>query len=231
MKKLIIALVLSALLISGAAAYFLYVQVFGGNIKPLKEDSILLIPTGASFETVMDTLTNNLEIRNIKSFIWVAERKRYTQNIKPGRYRVSDEMSNAALVNMLRSGDQAPVRLTFSNIRTLPQLAARIGRVIEADSIQIIDFLSDESNYAGEGFKRETIISVFIPDTYELFWNTDSRGLYERMLREYRKFWNDERLQKASAAGLEPQEVSILASIIDDEVSKKDEKPRIAGVY
>ncbi len=111
------------------------------------------------------------------------------------------------------------------------QVAGKIGKQIEADSARIIDFLMNEANYKADGFTKEDIISLFIPDTYEMYWNTDAKSLYERMLKEYKLFWNKERLDKAREKNLTPKEVAILASIIDDEVVKKDEKPRIAGVY
>jgi len=151
--------------------------------------------------------------------------------VKPGKYVIDEELSYNSLINVLRSGRQTPVRITFQNIRTLNQLAGKIGRQIEADSIQIMNFFSDESNYSADGFKKESVIAVFIPNTYEIYRNTDSRSLYSRMLKEYRVFWNDERKAKAKLEGLDPIEVAILASIIDDEVSKPDEKQRIAGVY
>jgi UPF0755 protein len=123
------------------------------------------------------------------------------------------------------------VKITFTNIRTINDLAGKVGGRIEADSSEIIAFLSDPANYKSDGFNRENVISVFIPDTYEFFWNTSANGFYSRMLKEYRKFWNDERLAKAKEKNLNQIEVAILASIINDEVAKPDEKPRIAGVY
>ena len=132
---------------------------------------------------------------------------------------------------MFRAGKQAPVDVTFNNIRTLNDLAGKVGGRIEADSAAIMAFLSDPSNYSEDGFTYQTVISVFVPDTYQLYWITDAEGFYKRMLREYKSFWNEERLAAAGAEGLKPVEVSTLASIIDDEVSKDDEKPRIAGVY
>ena len=151
--------------------------------------------------------------------------------VKPGRYIIDKELSSNGLINLLRSGSQSPVRITFSNIRSLNQLAGKIGKQIEADSSHIISFLSDDSNFSKDGFTKENIIALFIPDTYEFYWNTDPEELYIRMLSEYRMFWNEERLTKAKDKNLNPVEVSILASIIDDEVAKPDEKPRIAGVY
>ena len=164
-------------------------------------------------------------------FRWLANKKHYSQLIKPGRYVISKELSYNSLINRLRSGRQSPVRITFSNVRTLNQIAGKIGNQLETDSARIIGFLSDDSNYIKDGFNKENIISLFIPNTYEFYWNTSARELYLRMLKEYLLFWNDQRLSKAKAKGLDPKEVSILASIIDDEVAKSDEKPRIAGVY
>jgi UPF0755 protein len=162
---------------------------------------------------------------------WVAEKKNYPDLIKPGRYVINKGLSYNGLINLLRSGKQAPVKITFNNLRTLNQISGKIGKQIEADSSQIIGFLSDESNFRADGFKKENIIALLLPNTYEFYWNTDAKGLYTRLLKEYRLFWNDQRLAKAKEKGLDPIEVSILASIIDDEVAKSDEKPRIAGVY
>jgi peptidoglycan lytic transglycosylase G len=230
-KKSILYLLAGTVIIISAAIIFLYKAVFGISIHPETPGKSIIIPTGASFEQVLDSIETNLTIRNWKLFVWVAEKKHYPALVKPGKYVIDKAFSYNSLINMLRSGRQTPVRITFQNIRTLNQLAGKIGRQIEADSAQIMNFLSDESNYAGDGFKKESVIAVFIPNTYELYRNTDAKGLYNRMLKEYRMFWNDERQAKSREEGLTPVEVAILASIIDDEVSRPDEKPRIAGVY
>jgi UPF0755 protein len=180
---------------------------------------------------VLDTLTANLIIANVKLFNWIADKKNYPDLVKSGRYVINEDMSYNGLINLLRSGRQAPVKVTFNNIRYLTGVARKIGGQIEADSASIMDFLSDPENYRNDGFTGENVISVFIPNTYEFFWDTDAKELYERMLREYNRFWNEERLEKAAAINLSQIEVSILASIIDDEVAKADEKPKIAGVY
>jgi UPF0755 protein len=205
--------------------------LFGVSIKTANARKVLYIPTGSSYEQVLDTLYKNLDIKNRKLLEWVAVKKNYPVRIKPGRYIIDSDMSYTGLINMLRSGRQKPVKITFNNVRTLNQLAGKIGKQIEADSSRLINFLLDDANYNSDGFNKENIIDIFIPDTYELYWNTDARGLYTRMLKEYYSFWDEERLSKAKAKGLNPKEVAILASIIDDEVVKPDEKPRIAGVY
>jgi UPF0755 protein len=211
--------------------FIIYRLLFGTTISPSEKGTTLYIPTGASYNQVIDTLQSNLVIKYPGLLDWMAKKKNYPSAIKSGKYVIDKSLGINELINILRSGRQSPVRVTFSNIRTLNQIAGKFGKQLETDSAKIIDFLKDESNYSSDGFKKETIISVFIPDTYEFYWDTDASGVYNRMLKEYKKFWNDERMAKASEEGLTPVEVSILASIIDDEVTKKDEKPRIAGVY
>ena len=201
------------------------------NIKTDGKDQVITIPTGSSYGQVLEMLESNLEIDNMKVFKWMAEKKNYPAMVKPGKYLINNGLTYNELINLLRSGRQTPVKITFNNIRTLNQIAGKICSHIEADSSEIISFFSDETNFINDGFKKENIIALFIPNTYELYWNTDAKGLYTRMLSEYRKFWNEERLSKANAKNLDPLEVAILASIIDDEVAKPDEKPRIAGVY
>jgi UPF0755 protein len=213
------------------AVILAYKSLFGVNIKTEKANRVIYIPTGSSYTQVLDTLKSNLTIKSIKIFDWLAVKKNYPAYIKPGKYVIDDDLSYNSLINILRAGRQVPVRITFNNVRNLNQLAGKIGRQLEADSTEIINFLSDDSNYSSDGFSKENIIALFIPDTYEFFWNTDSKGIYKRMLKEYRIFWNDARLAKAREEGINEKEVAILASIIDDEVVKADEKPRIAGVY
>jgi len=209
----------------------IYRNLLGISIMANKNNQVIYIPTGSSYEQVMDTLESKLIIKNRKIFVWLANKKRYPSLIKPGRYVIDKDLTYNSLINLLRSGRQSAVRITFSNVLTLNQIAGKIGKQIEADSSQIVEFLSDDSNYIGDGFKKENIISIFIPNTYEFYWDTNAKELYNKMLKEYRLFWNDQRLSKAKEKGLNPIEVSILASIIDDEVVKNDEKPRIAGVY
>lgn len=231
MKKLLLSILTGAVIVILAGCGFLYNVIFGVSIHPVIPNRSVIIPTGSSYEQVMDSINANVHIRYRKLFVWLAAKKHYPSLVKPGRYLIDKDFSYNEFLNMLRSGHQTAVRITFQNIRTLNQLAGKIGRLLEADSARIMSFLDNESNYASDGFKKESVIAVFIPNTYEMYRNTDARGLYNRMLREYRAFWNEERIARASKEGLDPIEVAILASIIDDEVTKPDEKPRIAGVY
>jgi UPF0755 protein len=231
MKKIFKYFLVAASALAIILIFFAYKILFEPGIKINQEKTMIYIPDEASYGQVIDSLETNLNVRNLKLLKWVAEKKKYPLLVKPGRYVIDEDMSYYALVDLLRSGRQSPVNVTFNNIRTLNDLAAKVGGKIEADSADIMNFLSDPDNYAKDGFTKENIIAAFIPDTYEFFWNTTAGGFYDRMLKEYKKFWNENRLARAKKKNLDPLEVSILASIIDDEVTKADEKPRIAGVY
>ncbi len=232
MKKLTLrSLLLLAGFLFSAGIIFILKIFFSLNISPGENEIVLYIPEGASYQQAMDSIKAHIPVRHPGSFDWIAKRKNYPANVKPGRYVIAHKMSYIEIINMFRSGDQVPVNITFNNIRTIHDLAAKIGGQISADSASIVDFLLDPGNYSADGFNRENIISVFIPDTYQFFWNTGPDDLYSRMLREYRRFWNEDRLSKAKEIGMKPVEVCTLASIVDDEAAKSDEKPRIAGVY
>ena len=211
--------------------YLIYNQFFGLNVRPNGDKATIYIPEEASYEQAMDSVEANLIIRNKKMLEWLAEKKKYQKLVKPGKYVIDRPLNYNELINILRGGKQIPITIIINNIRTLNELAGRIGGQIEADSAEIIGFFSDPENYSKDGFKQEDVISVFIPDTYEFYWNTGAGKLYNRMLREYRKFWTRERLHKSEEIGLTPVEVSTLASIVDEEALKAEEKPRIAGVY
>ncbi len=229
-RKLIYLVSLSGL-IAFICIYLIYRIILGFNIKPGTAKSVIYIPDGSTYIQAMDSVSAHLQIRNVRIFRWIAQKKKYPARVKPGRYVIENEMSYNGLINLLRSGRQTPVNITFNNIRTLNELAGKLGKQISADSLQILDFLSAPANYSNEGFTRENVIALFIPNTYQFFWNTSAKDLYSRMLREYKKFWDEDRLSKAKNENLDPIEVAILASIVDDEVVKAEEKPRIAGVY
>jgi len=220
-------LLLAAVLCSSLVLWLLFAK----NIKTDGEKITLYIPEDSAFSQVLDTIEVNFTIKHPVILRWIAARKQYPSLIKPGRFVIDQDISYIGLINLLRSGNQVPVNLTFNNIRTISDLAGKVGGQISSDSSEIAGFLLNSDNYAGDGFSKETILAAFIPNTYQFFWNTGAKEFYKRMLREYNDFWNEERRAKAKAIGLTPLEVSTLASIVDEEAAKTDEKPRIAGVY
>jgi len=230
--KIIGLIAISLLVAGGIAGYRIYECIYGVNLSVNHEDEpFLYIPTNSTFDDVC-LLLEEAGLHDAKSFRWVAGKMNYPNKIKSGHYRLIDGMSNIELVRMLRSGRQIPVKVIFNNIRLNTQLAAAVTPTIEADSASIMALLTD-SAYLAEHFKHtpRTILSLFIPNTYEFFWNTSAKGFMDRMAKEYNRFWTDERRQKARDANLTPLQVSILASIIEEETQKDDEKATMAGVY
>ena len=156
---------------------------------------------------------------------------KYKKHVKPGKYLIRAGMSNKALITLLRSGKQTPVRLTFSNIRTVEQLAGVAGVYLEADSASIALLFHDDAYQKQFGFNGSNSICVLIPNTYEFYWNTSAEQFYQRMTKEYKVFWNQKRKDKAKEIGLTQCEVAPLASIVEQETRKTDDQPVVAGVY
>jgi UPF0755 protein len=173
----------------------------------------------------------NKFVKSRSSFEWVAHRKEYEKKVRPGRYRIKDGMSNNELVNLLRSGKQTPVRVTFQNIRSREDLAGKISRQIEADSLSLVTLLRDQEYLKQFGVNPLNSFVLFVPNTYEFYWNTTADGFIARMAREKTKFWDKTRTEKCRILGFTVSQVVTLASIIEKETFRDKEKPIIAGVY
>lgn len=228
-------LILLVLLIAGAGVigYKYYKLILKTNIDIGDiEQTYFYIPTGSSFDDVKNLLVSRDILIDEYSFEWLSEKKGYTTAIKPGRYLLHNHITNNTLINLLRSGKQKPLKLTFNNIRLREQLAGRVGKLLETDSASLCEFL-DNAEFLDKKYSltTEEIMCVFIPNTYEFYWNTSAEEFIERMHKEYNKFWNKARVQKANGMSLDPVRVTILASIIDQETKKLDEIPRMSGVY
>jgi UPF0755 protein len=191
----------------------------------------IYIPSESDYDDVKHILYSHGVILNRNSFEWLSERKKYPELVKAGHYLIKDGMSNDELINMLRSGEQVPVKVIFNNIRTREQFAKKIGEQLEADSASVIALLNDSAYIGQFGLVTETALTLFLPNTYEFYWNTDAEQFMERMNREYMTFWEGERERKAEALDLSRQEVVILASIVEKETNMNDEKATISGVY
>jgi UPF0755 protein len=230
MKRIIILISSVLALALVAFAVLLWSVLLKNNVKGDGSEK-LFIHSGCGYNDVVDSLVSKDLLLNKKSFIIASGLKHYDRHVKPGCYVLKRGMGNNSILNILRSGRQTPVKVTFNNVRTISDLAGKVGRQIEADSAQIFVFLTNPLNYKDDGFTPENVISVFIPDTYEFYWTTTADDFYRRMLREFKAFWTPEKVEQAKALNLTPVDVSILASIIDDEVARNDEKSKIAGVY
>ncbi|MCW5898833.1 MAG: endolytic transglycosylase MltG [Flavobacteriales bacterium] len=223
--------VLGVLVVGAFAARYAWRYLVGPATVFKEESRILLVPTGAGFEEVVDSLLSLGALRHERAFRWLCERKRFGQRIHPGRYRIRRGMGMNAMVDMLRSGEQEPVRVTFNNISRLPELAERLAEKLEPDAASFRRAFEDPTVQAELGLDARTMIGLFIPDTYEFWWNTSPEGFIARMAREHRNFWHDERRAQAKNLGLDPMRVTTLASIVQAETTRMDDAPRIAGVY
>ena len=227
-KKILWAVAIIGLLIFGGIAYYIYGAMFQPNTKFENETAYVYIPTDANYIQVRQQLEPLL--KDMGSFDALAKRKKYTSNIKAGRFAISKGMNNNEIINSIRSKN-LPIKIAFNNQHNLEDLAGRISTQIEADSVSLLNSMIDNTFLEKNGFTKATALGMYLPNSYEFFWNTSAEGFREKMLTEYNRFWNESRLEKANQLNLSPDEVMTLASIVHEESKQADEQPRVAGVY
>ncbi|MCY7409349.1 MAG: endolytic transglycosylase MltG [Chitinophagales bacterium] len=231
LKKVLIAfgivLFLSLLLIG----FDFYLKIYAPAITITNDDPYLYIPTGSSYENLLAIISQKKISHSIEDFDWVAGKMNLPSNVKPGKYRLQPRMSNYALAFLLRSGNQEPVKLVIKKFRLKADLVSFISKKLEVDSLVLITSLNDSVYLRNYSLKPDESMALFIPNTYEFKWNTSTEQFLQRMKREHDTFWNEQRLQKATALNLNTTQVTTLASIIEEETNYNPEKPRIAEVY
>ena len=228
-SKFIIALIVIIILSLAGTGIFYYLRYFGANVTD--RQPYLYIRTGSTFKDVYKTIAEQGIVNDTVSFVASADNMKYINRVKPGRYKLTPGMSNRSLINMLKSGNQAPVTVAFHNLRLKEQFAGFIAKKLEPDSIAMIRLLDSAKFAEANGFTTDNIYAVFIPNSYQFYWNTTPEKFFSRMLANYQKFWTPERKAKASAINLSPVQVSVLASLVDAEALHDDEMPTIAGLY
>jgi UPF0755 protein len=228
-KKLAVFLVASMLLIT--FTFYFYQVIYTPNILVDQADRLIVIKPNSTFAQVRKQLADAHIVNDVVSFSFVARIMSYDRGVRAGRYMLRRNMSNRDAIRELKNGRREIVKVTFAHVRLIDELTEKITSNTGVTNQEFRDALDEfiESNDAG--FTKENILCMFIPNTYEVYYNLTPKDLVQRMFAEYKKFWNQSRIEKAQKVGLTPIEVSILASIVQAESAKKDEAPVIAGLY
>ncbi len=228
LKKILVAVALIGLVVAAIIAYTIYQTMFVSNTAFDNEVAYVYVPTNATYKDVRAELEPLL--KNMDKFDALAEQKKYNTNIKAGKYAIKKGMNNNDIINSIRSNN-VPVKLSFNNQESLERLAGRISMQIEADSLELYTVMSSPEFLKTNEFNSKTALGMYIPNSYQFFWNTSAEQFRERMLKEYHRFWNNERLAKAKEINLTPEKVMTMASIVQKETAKVDERKKVAGVY
>lgn len=229
-KVFVISMVVFSVLLTTFSFYF-YQMFKGSNVLLDQPDRAVTIERGETFSDLRARLYDNEIIQDALSFSFVAKVLDYQEAVKPGVYLLKSGMSNLDLVRMLRAGDQVPVKITFNNIRLKHELAERITENTGIAASSFEQLLNDENFLAGYDLNPDNSMTVFLPNTYEVYWTITAEELFDKMYKEYQKFWTADRKRQADKIGLTPTEVSVLASIVQAESIQSEEKKTIAGLY
>jgi UPF0755 protein len=214
-----------------AIIVFITWRIFGSNTNFEENKKSVFIKTGSTFLRVRKELDEKGVVTNTRSFSLLARLFNYKQNIIPGKYVFEKGASLYTVVKTLKSGKQTPVNLVINKLRTKEDFAEKIAANFECNPEKVISFLTSNDSLAAFNLDSNTVMTAIVPNTYSLIWNTSFPKIFRRLYSEQQKFWNDERKKKAAAEGLTAQQVYILASIVEEETNKEDDKGKIASVY
>lgn len=222
-----------AMVIAILVIYRYYLKVFAPTtlVESTVEEYYLYIPTNTTYETLLFILTKDHVISDEASFNWLANKMNLPKHIHAGKYEIKKNLNNYDFIIQLRTGNTVDQKVTINQIYTIYDIASVAGNSLELDSAEFIKKVLDPEFLKEKGFTKETIVSLFLPDTYFFKWNTGVDGFIDRMETEYKKFWNENRQAKAKEINLSPLEVTTLAAIVQMEVMHGDEMPKVAGLY
>ncbi|MEO6452738.1 MAG: endolytic transglycosylase MltG [Ginsengibacter sp.] len=212
------------------AAGFIGWQLFGPTINTPR-GNFFYIKTGSTYQNVKDNLTHENIVNNIGVFDRVSEYLNYNRTVKPGKYKITEGMNLINLIRMLRSGNQTPVNLVITKLRTKEDLAKKIGDNFESDLPAVTQFINNPDSLSQYNLDTNTVLTAVIPNTYTFTWNTTPSKIFKRLYAEQQKFWNPRREAAAAALGLGKKQAYILASIVQEESNKREDKEKIASVY
>ena len=228
LKKILLTVVLLGLVGMAGFSYYVYQNIFTPNTGFNNPQAHVFIPTGATFKMVQEELSPLL--KDMNTFVTVAQRKGYSSNIKAGHFIIKKGSNNNEIINSIRSGN-IPVTIKFNNQERLEDLAGHLAKQIELDSASLLDTMLDVDFLKVSGFTQDTALGMYIANSYEVYWNTSPKAFCQKMLREYNAFWNTSRVAKAKAISLSKDQVMALAAIVQKETAMIQERPMVAGLY
>ena len=228
-KKILIPFIIFSTVLTTSSVY-IYQMLYAPNFLINQPEKIIIIKDEIEFDDLRNQLIEDTLLNDVISFSVLSKLMEYDKNIKVGAYRVDMNMSNYDMINMLRSGNQTPINITFSYARKIDDLAKKITDKLKISDEELKAYLYENLDKY-QGFNELDIISIFLPDTYEVYWNISPKNLVDRMYSEYKKFWNGNRIAKLNKINLNQKESIVLASIVASETRMIDEADRIAGVY
>lgn len=228
LKKILLTVVFLGLVGMAGFSYYVYQNIFTPNTGFNNPQANIFIPTGATFKMVQEELSPLL--KDMSTFVTVAQRKGYVSNIKAGHFIIKKGSNNNEIINSIRSGN-TPVTIKFNNQERLENLAGHLAKQIEADSLSLLNAMLDIDFLKASGFTQDTALGMYIANSYQVYWNTSSKAFCQKMLKQYHVFWNDARVAKAKAISLSKDQVMALAAIVQKETAMIDERPVVAGLY
>jgi len=228
LKKILLTVVLLGLVGMAGFSYYVYQNIFTPNTGFNNPQAHVFIPTGATFKMVQEELSPLL--KDMNTFVTVAQRKGYSSNIKAGHFIIKKGSNNNEIINSIRSGN-IPVTIKFNNQERLEDLAGHLAKQIELDSASLLDTMLDVDFLKVSGFTQDTALGMYIANSYEVYWNTSPKAFCQKMLKEYNAFWNTSRVAKAKAISLSKDQVMALAAIVQKETAMIQERPTVAGLY
>ena len=228
LKKILLTVVLLGLVGMAGFSYYVYQNIFTPNTGFNNPQAHVFIPTGATFKMVQEELSPLL--KDMNTFVTVAQRKGYSSNIKAGHFIIKKGSNNNEIINSIRSGN-IPVTIKFNNQERLENLAGHLAKQIELDSASLLSAMLDVDFLKASGFTQDTALGMYIANSYEVYWNTSPKAFCQKMLKEYNAFWNTSRVAKARAISLSKDQVMALAAIVQKETAMIQERPTVAGLY
>ena len=229
-RKILLTILVGAIFLCAIAGGTVYYYLFAPQFHPSRTVYIY-VDRDDTADSIFNKIKRSGHIKNFTGFYWMSKYKNFNQNIHTGRYAISPNDNVYHVYSRFSRGYQEPMNLTIGSVRTIDRLARSIGKQLMIDSIEIARQLFDSTFQSKLGYDSKTIPCLFIPETYQVYWDMSVDDFFQRMQKEHERFWNNERLARATAIGMTPEEVCTLASIVEEETNNNEEKPLVAGLY